>query len=85
MTSSWVQSAYQGKGHPRTLCPSASPAQTEWSPELMKALLHTLSSSLRATGEGEAGSGGNALLYLKTVAGALYSSTGKGKSGNGPF
>ena len=51
----------------------------------MKALLHTLSSSLRATGEGEAGSGGNALLYLKTVAGALYSSTGKGKSGNGPF
>lgn len=35
----------------------------------MKALLHTLSSSLRATGEREAGSGDNALLYLKTVEG----------------
>lgn len=51
----------------------------------MKALLRTVSSSLRATGEREAGNGGNALLYLKTVAGALYSSAGKRKSGNGPF
>lgn len=45
--------------------------QTEWSSELLRALLHRLRSLLRATGEKEAGKGGNSPLYQKAVAEAL--------------
>ena len=59
--------------------------QTEWSSELLRALLHRLRSLLRATGEKEAGKGGNSPLYQKAVAEALHTSIGKEESGNGPF